>query len=285
MIDDAQGLKDSGSANKEKEVDAWRSLPLNERIAHAMTKGIADYIEVDTEEGYQLLGAPMRVIDELLMPAMEVVGKLFGEGKMFLPQVVKTARVMKRAVGVLTPYIEENKGEEQSSAGRVLVATVKGDVHDIGKNIVSGVMACNGYLINDLGVMVETKRIVDEAQAWSADVICMSGLITPSLDEMAHVAEECERRGLKIPIIIGGATTSDMHTAVKIAPLYSGVVIHAGNASDNPKILSKLLGEESELFIDYIKAEQQALRSEYEKLLKERMLIPIVEVKIGRAHV
>ena len=211
--------------------DAWRAGTLGERIGHAMLKGVADFIEQDALEGYETLGSPMAVIDTLLMPAMEHVGTLFGEGKMFLPQVVKTARVMKRAVAALTPYIEQGAAGVSNRAGKVLIATVKGDVHDIGKNIVAVVMACNGYEIKDLGVMVESQRIVDEAVAWGADCICLSGLITPSLDEMAHVCEELERRALRIPVIIGGATTSDLHTAVKIAPVYAGVVVHSPNAS------------------------------------------------------
>lgn len=201
---------------------------------------------------------------------------------MFLPQVVKTAHVMKQAVAQLTPYIEAlREGDEssQSSSGKVLIATVKGDVHDIGKNIVSVVMACNGYEINDLGVMVETMRIVDEAVAWGAEVICMSGLITPSLEEMIRVVEECESRGLQIPVIIGGATTSPIHTAVKIAPHYSGVVIHANNASDNPKILAQLLGEEREEYMNDIRLMQQSLREEYERAVQRRKLIPLATAR------
>ena len=190
-----------------QQADAWRSGTLRERIDYAMLKGVADHIEEDALEAYRELGSPMAVIDRLLMPAMEQVGELFGAGKMFLPQVVKTARVMKRAVAVLTPYIEQGAATTTHSAGKVLVATVKGDVHDIGKNIVSVVMACNGYEIRDLGVMVEAERIVDEAVAWGAQVIGLSGLITPSLDEMAHICEELERRGLRIPVIIGGGSS------------------------------------------------------------------------------
>ncbi|MFI3319742.1 MAG: methionine synthase [Rikenellaceae bacterium] len=285
LIELAEELKSQnikGDKPSAKSAEEWRTLPLKERVDYAMVKGIVDHIEADTLEGYNELQVPMRVIDELLMPAMEHVGVLFGEGKMFLPQVVKTARVMKKAVGVLTPYIEESKGSEvgSSATGKVLVATVKGDVHDIGKNIVSVVMACNGYEIHDLGVMVETLRIVEEANTWGADAICLSGLITPSLEEMIRVAEECERRGYTTPIIIGGATTSPIHTAVKIAPHYpSGVVIHANNASDNPKILSQLLGENRDLYIDHIKAEQQALRGDYERALKLRDLLPLAEAR------
>ncbi|MFI3263789.1 MAG: methionine synthase [Rikenellaceae bacterium] len=281
LIEYAQNHQSGGAkASTSKLTEEWRTLPLKERIEYAMTKGIADYIEADTQESYELLGAPMKVIDQMLMPAMEHVGVLFGEGKMFLPQVVKTARVMKQAVSQLTPYIEALKSQEGArQAGRVLIATVKGDVHDIGKNIVSVVMACNGYEIKDLGVMVETKRIVDEAAEWGADVICMSGLITPSLDEMTRVVEECEKRGVNLPIIIGGATTSPLHTAVKIAPHYSGVVIHAHNASDNPKILSQLLGEDSDLYIDHIRAEQHLMRADYERVVRERELLSLTEAR------
>ena len=264
--------------------DAWRAGTLEERIAHAMLKGVADYIEQDALEGYEALGSPMAVIDTLLMPAMEQVGALFGEGKMFLPQVVKTARVMKRAVAALTPYIEQGSGGTSHNAGKVLIATVKGDVHDIGKNIVAVVMACNGYEIKDLGVMVESERIVDEAVAWGAQSICLSGLITPSLDEMAHVCAELERRGLRIPVIIGGATTSDLHTAVKIAPVYSGAVIHSANASSNCQILAQLLGPDGDLYIDKIKADQQALRQDYARQLRMRDLLPLTEArKAGRS--
>ena len=259
--------------------DAWRAGTLEERIGHAMLKGVADYIEQDALEGYEALGTPMAVIDTLLMPAMERVGALFGEGKMFLPQVVKTARVMKRAVAALTPYIEQGSASQAHNAGKVLIATVKGDVHDIGKNIVAVVMACNGYEIRDLGVMVESERIVDEAVAWGAQCICLSGLITPSLDEMAHVCEELERRSLHIPVIIGGATTSDLHTAVKIAPVYSGAVIHSANASSNSQILAQLLGPDGGAYIDKVKADQQALREEYARKMRERDLLPLAEAR------
>ncbi len=280
LIEFAEGLKGSNSPTEQKVAEEWRGYPIDERVKYAMTKGVTEFIEADTMEGYSALGSPMKVIDELLMPAMEYVGKLFGEGKMFLPQVVKSARVMKSAVGVLTPYIEELKStSKQSSAGRVLIATVKGDVHDIGKNIVSVVMACNGYEIIDLGVMVETLKIVDEAVAQSADVICLSGLITPSLEEMIRVAEECDRRGLDIPILIGGATTSPIHTSVKIAPHYSGVVIHANNASDNPKILSDLLSDNRDKYIEQVKSEQQRLCREYELALQRKKIISLSEAR------
>ena len=262
--------------------DAWRAGSLSERIGHAMLKGVADFIEQDALEGYEALGSPMAVIDTLLMPAMEHVGTLFGEGKMFLPQVVKTARVMKRAVAALTPYIEQGAAGIPNRAGKVLIATVKGDVHDIGKNIVAVVMACNGYEIKDLGVMVESQRIVDEAVAWGADCICLSGLITPSLDEMAHVCEELERRALRIPVIIGGATTSDLHTAVKIAPVYSGAVVHSPNASRNAQILARLLGPDGESYTTEVRAAQEELRRQFEKEELSRRLIPIVEARKAR---
>ena len=262
--------------------DAWRAGTLAERIDHAMLKGVAEHIEEDALEGYRTLGSPMAVIDTLLMPAMERVGRLFGEGKMFLPQVVKTARVMKRAVAALTPYIEQGAATASHSAGRVLIATVKGDVHDIGKNIVSVVMACNGYEIRDLGVMVEAQRIVDEAVAWGAQCICLSGLITPSLDEMTHVCEELERRGLRIPVIVGGATTSALHTALKIAPVYGGTVVHSANASQNSQLLARLLGPDGERFAAEVHEEQEQLRREYRKRQQARELVPIVEVRRQR---
>ena len=271
------------SAQQEpQQADAWRSSSLAERIDYAMLKGVADHIEEDALEAYRKLGSPMEVIDRLLMPAMERVGELFGAGKMFLPQVVKTARVMKRAVAVLTPYIEQGAAASAHTAGKVLIATVKGDVHDIGKNIVAVVMACNGYEIRDLGVMVDASRIVDEAVAWGAQAVCLSGLITPSLDEMTHVCEEMERRGLRIPVIIGGATTSDLHTAVKIAPAYSGAVVHSANASQNTQILARLLGSGAEVYVEEVKRSQEGLREEYARQLRTRDLIPIVEVHKAR---
>ena len=275
----AQQVHQTAGQGQQAPDDAWRAEPLAERIAHALRKGITEHIEEDTLEGLRTLGSPMAVIDTLLMPAMEQVGTLFGAGKMFLPQVVKSARVMKRAVAVLTPYIERSGEQSSAKAGRVLIATVKGDVHDIGKNIVSVVMACNGYEIRDLGVMVEPSRIVDEAQAWPADCICLSGLITPSLDEMAHVCEELERRGLRIPVIIGGATTSELHTAVKIAPLYSGVVAHSLNASRNSLILSRLLGPDREAYAGEVKRRQEQLCAEYRRTEAARRLLPYAEVK------
>ena len=278
----AHAIREEAAAAPVQAPDAWRTGTLAERIDHAMLKGIADCIEEDALEGYRTLGSPMEVIDRLLMPAMERVGRLFGEGRMFLPQVVKTARVMKRAVAALTPYIEQGTGQSAHTAGKVLIATVKGDVHDIGKNIVSVVMACNGYEIRDLGVMVEAQRIVDEAVAWGAQCICLSGLITPSLDEMTHVCEELERRGLRIPVIVGGATTSALHTALKIAPVYGGTVVHSANASQNSQLLARLLGPDAERFAAEVHEEQEQLRREYRKRQQARELVPIVEVRRQR---
>lgn len=262
--------------------DAWRSGTLEERIGHAMLKGVADHVEQDALEAYRTLGTPIAVIDTLLMPAMERVGELFGAGKMFLPQVVKSARVMKRAVSALTPYIEQGADSTSKKAGKTLIATVKGDVHDIGKNIVAVVMACGGYEIKDLGVMVDATRIADEAAAWGADAVCLSGLITPSLDEMIRVCEELERRGMHTPVLLGGATTSDVHTAVKIAPAYSGAVIHTDNASRNNTILAQLLGSDADLYVAKVRADQQALRADYRRKEQERLLIPIIDVRKTR---
>ncbi len=253
---------ESTTQDKAATTKAWRSEPLEKRIEYAMLKGVADHIAEDTLEAYEKLKNPLAVIDTMLMPAMEHVGGLFAEGKMFLPQVVKSARVMKSAVGALLPYMEAG-ASEAPNAGKVLVATVKGDVHDIGKNIVSVVMACNGYRIEDMGVMVESEAIVEKAVSWGADVVGLSGLITPSLEEMIRVVALMERRGLSIPVIIGGATTSALHTAVKIAPHYSGAVINVRDASDNVKVLARLMGPDKETYIKEVKDKQEKLRTEY----------------------
>ena len=274
----AQQMTTIISTNTTNERNLWRSGTLAERIFHAMQHGITDHIEDDTLEGMQSLESPMKVIDSLLMPAMEQVGKLFGEGKMFLPQVVKSARVMKRAVAVLTPYL--NDGYTSSRAGKVILATVKGDVHDIGKNIVSLVLACNGFEVIDLGVMVEAEDIIKTAIEHNVDAICLSGLITPSLEEMKRVVALVEKEGLHTPIIVGGAATSEMHTAVKIAPLYSGVVAHSTNAGHNAKLLSQLTGSERIQTELEIRSTQQALRDEFER--DNKQLIPIVERRKDR---
>ncbi len=262
--------------------EAWRRLPLAERIGCAMRRGLTESIEADALEGLHTLGSPLAVIDSLLMPAMEQVGVLFGQGKMFLPQVVKTARVMKRAVAALAPYMEQGAAGTVRQAGRVLIATVKGDVHDIGKNIVAVVMACNGYEIRDLGVMVPCERIVDEAVAWQADALCLSGLITPSLDEMIRVCRELDRLSLRIPVLIGGATTSELHTAVKIAPVYRGPVVHTGDAGQNSRILAALLGPGRDAFVASLRERQEALRSQYARTDRARTFVPLAEARASR---
>lgn len=263
----AQQLKDkSGTVSDDTQRLQWRKGSVDERLAHAMLKGITDFIDEDTEEAYRSLGNALAVIEGPLMNGMNRVGELFGSGKMFLPQVVKSARVMKRAVAVLTPYIEAERREGRAaSAGRMVLATVKGDVHDIGKNIVSVVLACNGYRVEDLGVMVESERIVETAVRQQADVIGLSGLITPSLEEMAKVIVAVEQMGLRIPILIGGATTSDLHTAVKLAPLYSGPVIHVKDASDDVRVLAELGSVRREEYLRSVRERQQRLREEFER--------------------
>ncbi|BBN94577.1 B12-dependent methionine synthase, metH [Deinococcus grandis] len=239
----------------------WRDLPVQERLKHALVQGIADFVDADAEEAYQELGSPLKVIEGPLMDGMNVVGDLFGAGKMFLPQVVKSARVMKRAVAYLTPYMEAEK-QEAGGKGKVLLATVKGDVHDIGKNIVGVVLACNGYQVTDLGVMVPTEKILDEAERIGADVIGLSGLITPSLDEMVTVAREMTRRGLTLPLLIGGATTSRAHTAVKIDPAYPGAVVHVLDASRAVTTTADLLADPAGVQ-DRVRTEYDALRERH----------------------
>lgn len=261
MIDFAEQFKGKGK-KQEKENLEWREQPVAGRLSHALVKGITDFVEADTEEARQMFDKPLEVIEGPLMDGMNIVGDLFGAGKMFLPQVVKSARVMKKAVGYLIPYIEEEKrlSGDSGPAGRVLMATVKGDVHDIGKNIVGVVLGCNNFEVIDMGVMVPANKILDRAIEEKADVIGLSGLITPSLDEMVYVAAEMERRGMKYPLLIGGATTSRVHTAVKIAPKYSGPTIHVLDASRSVPVVQKLISKEKRAGFakDY--------REEYEKL-------------------
>ncbi|HPH17047.1 MAG TPA: B12-binding domain-containing protein, partial [Bacteroidales bacterium] len=230
LIEYAETVKNAGTTIQK--VDEWREFPVEKRLAHGLMKGIADFLEPDLTEARTLYSPTLKIIEGPLMDGMNIVGDLFGEGKMFLPQVVKTARVMKKAVSILLPYIEEEKSDvSSSSAGKILLATVKGDVHDIGKNIVGVVLSCNNYEIIDLGVMCPLETIIDTAIAERVDILGLSGLITPSLEEMMHVAAEMEARGMKIPLLIGGATTSKIHTAVKIDPQYSGGVIYVPDAS------------------------------------------------------
>ena len=308
LIEFATKLKEELDAKKEanggKAPEKKVEMPttLKDRIAFAMLKGITDTIDADTLDAYQKAGTPLGVIDEYLMPAMEQVGKLFGEGKMFLPQVVKSARVMKKAVAVLEPYMktpsQPPRGEETldsndayeipqntspQGAGTVVMATVKGDVHDIGKNIVGVVTQCNGFNVKDLGVMVEPETIVEEAQKCNADVIGLSGLITPSLTEMINVVKLLESKGMSTPVIIGGATTSALHTAVKIAPEYPhGIVICAHAAADNPGIIRRLLANDGKEYIAELKAQQKIIRDNYNRREADKSLLTVEESRKRR---
>jgi 5-methyltetrahydrofolate--homocysteine methyltransferase len=261
LMEFAESFK--GTSKEKKADDEWRSLPVEKRLAHALVKGIIEYIDEDTEEVRQKLGKPLLVIEGPLMAGMNIVGDLFGEGKMFLPQVVKSARVMKKSVAYLTPFLEAEKAES-SDRGKVLMATVKGDVHDIGKNIVGVVMACNGFKVIDIGVMVPAEKILQTAIDEKVDVIGLSGLITPSLDEMVHVAKEMEKAGFTIPLLIGGATTSKIHTAVKIDEHYkSGQTIYVLDASRSVPVVEKLLGEGKSEFVKDIQQEYIELRENH----------------------
>ncbi len=275
LIAFAETVKAKGKENVKDET--WRNTSVEERLKHSLVNGITDYIDADTEEARQKYPKPLDVIEGPLMDGMNVVGDLFGSGKMFLPQVVKSARVMKKSVAILTPFIEAEKevrrlahlaagtiNQEGAGAARILMATVKGDVHDIGKNIVGVVLGCNGYDIIDLGVMVPADKILDTAEREKADIIGLSGLITPSLDEMVHVAHEMKRRGMKQPLLIGGATTSRMHTAVKIAPQYDNGVLHILDASRSVTAVSTLLNQEQKKsFLEEAKQEYDALRYQF----------------------
>ena len=243
----ADALKEGGTeTNKDNKEEKWRTDPLEKRLEYALIKGIGDYLETDLAEALQKYPKAVNIIEGPLMDGMNTVGQLFGSGKMFLPQVVKTARTMKKAVSILQSHIEAQKTEGSAKAGKVLLATVKGDVHDIGKNIVGVVMACNNYEVIDMGVMVPTEQIVRKAIEDKVDIIGLSGLITPSLEEMVNVAAEMEKAGLRLPIMIGGATTSELHVALKIAPVYSGPVVWMKDASQNPIVASQLLNSEEE---------------------------------------
>ncbi len=262
--------KQSGVVTTEKIDQAWRSDPVEKRLEHALVKGITDFIDLDIEEARQKYGKPLLVIEGPLMGGMNIVGDLFGAGKMFLPQVVKSARVMKKAVAYLTPFMEAEKAERAAAGhavqaqGKVLMATVKGDVHDIGKNIVGVVLGCNNYEVIDMGVMVSCDKILQAAVERKVDVIGLSGLITPSLDEMAHVAREMERLGFKLPLLVGGATTSRTHTAVKIAPHYSGPVVHVLDASRAVPVVSSLISEEHRPdFVAKLRGDYDRLRAQH----------------------
>ena len=270
LVDFGEALKAAGGdavAATDKKAEEWRNGTVEERLSHALVKGIDTYIDTDTEEARAKLGRPLLVIEGPLMDGMSVVGDLFGAGKMFLPQVVKSARVMKKAVAYLTPYMELEKAEmaaqgiEMRAQGKIVLATVKGDVHDIGKNIVGVVLACNNYEVIDMGVMVPAEKILARARTENADIIGLSGLITPSLDEMVHVAREMERQGFTIPLLIGGATTSRAHTAIKIAPHYKEPVVHVTDASRAVPVTTSLLSEDGhDLFVEQHRAEYAAIR-------------------------
>jgi 5-methyltetrahydrofolate--homocysteine methyltransferase len=271
----AETVKSEGKVQKKD--DTWRQTPVEERLKHALVNGITEYIDEDTEEARLKYSRPLEVIEGPLMAGMDVVGDLFGAGKMFLPQVVKSARVMKKSVAWLFPFIEQEKLDNPAAAtggaGKVLMATVKGDVHDIGKNIVGVVLGCNGYDVIDMGVMVPADKILDTAEKEAVDIIGLSGLITPSLDEMVHVAREMKRRNMKQPLLIGGATTSRMHTAVKIAPQYNNGVLHVLDASRSVTAVSTLLGKEKDAFLKKTDAEYEGLRQQFANKNKKELIL------------
>lgn len=288
LVEYGEMLKAAGTGGEaaEKKVEEWRSGTVEERLSHALVKGIDSYIDIDTEEARAKLGRPLLVIEGPLMDGMGVVGDLFGAGKMFLPQVVKSARVMKKAVAYLTPFMEAEKqameaaGQVVKAQGKIVLATVKGDVHDIGKNIVGVVLACNNYEVIDMGVMVAADKILERAKTEKADLIGLSGLITPSLDEMVHVAKEMERQGFKLPLLIGGATTSRAHTAVKIAPHYSEPVVHVLDASRAVPVTTSLLSEEGKpVFVAQHRAEYEAVRKTHAAPRQQ-----VVSIEIARSR-
>jgi len=296
LIAFAENVKAKGKVEVRDE--AWRNSPVEERLKHSLINGITDYIDIDTEEARQKYPKPLDVIEGPLMDGMNVVGDLFGSGKMFLPQVVKSARVMKKSVAILTPYIEAEKevrrlaheaagtkNEEGQGAAKILLATVKGDVHDIGKNIVGVVLGCNGYDVTDLGVMVHADKILETALKNNVDIIGLSGLITPSLDEMVHVAHEMKRRNMKQPLLIGGATTSRMHTAVKIAPQYDNGVVHVLDASRSVTVVTNLLNKENKKsFLEETETEYTKLRDQFLNKQKGKSLIPYAEAVITKEY-
>ncbi len=267
-------------------LDAWRKEPVEERLKHALVKGIVDYIDTDTEEARQKCKRPLDVIEGPLMAGMSVVGDLFGSGKMFLPQVVKSARVMKKAVAYLLPFMEAEKSAGAKPQGRIVMATVKGDVHDIGKNIVGVVLQCNNYDVVDLGVMVPAAKILETAREREADVIGLSGLITPSLDEMVHVAQEMEREGFRLPLLIGGATTSRAHTAVKIAPHYRASTVHVLDASRAVGVVNSLLNEELKSAFDKkTREEYERLRQEHAAKTRKKNLLTLDQARANRTPI
>ena len=289
LLDLAERYKGQGGKRKEEDL-AWREQPVAKRLEHALVKGIADYTDEDVEEARQQFNRPIEVIEGPLMDGMNVVGDLFGEGKMFLPQVVKSARVMKKAVAYLLPFIEEEKAAsgntDDEPAGRILLATVKGDVHDIGKNIVGVVLQCNNFEVTDLGVMVPAEQILDTALEKNIDVIGLSGLITPSLDEMVNVAKEMQRRGMKTPLLIGGATTSRVHTAVKIDPRYDGDVIYVKDASRAVGVASNLVSETRyEPFVADLRSEYERVRQQHAGRQKRQKWLDIEAARANRTPI
>ncbi|MCE2756594.1 MAG: methionine synthase [Bacteroidota bacterium] len=284
LIAFAETVKDKGQGARDKGQGEWRQGTVEERLKHALINGITEFIDADTEEARQKYPKPLDVIEGPLMDGMNIIGDLFGLGKMFLPQVVKSARVMKKSVAVLTPFIEAEK-KAGSSAGKILMATVKGDVHDIGKNIVGVVLGCNGYEIIDLGVMVSADKILDEAQKHQVDIIGLSGLITPSLDEMVHVASEMKRRGMNQPLLIGGATTSRMHTALKIAPQYEGGVVHVLDASRSVSVAGSLLNQQKMSFLSNLSGDYAKLREEFANKKTSKEVLPYETAVKNRAQI
>ncbi|MEK6783423.1 MAG: methionine synthase [Bacteroidota bacterium] len=287
LLEFAETVK--GSAKKKEVDDEWRNGTIEERITHSLVKGIIDFVEADTEEARLKYGKPLHVIEGPLMAGMNVVGDLFGSGKMFLPQVVKSARVMKKSVAYLTPFLEEEKrlsGNTGQSAPKILLATVKGDVHDIGKNIVGVVLACNNYDVIDLGVMVPAGKILEAAKREKVDVIGLSGLITPSLDEMVHFAKEMEREKMDLPLLIGGATTSRIHTAVKIDPAYSGPVVHVLDASRSVPVASELINPKSRsTFQVKMKLEYANMRKDHQNRQLEKNYITLAEARKNKVKI
>jgi 5-methyltetrahydrofolate--homocysteine methyltransferase len=294
LVEHAESLKGITKEKTEKD-EEWRKRTVEERLSYSLVKGLVEYIDVDTEEARLKLGRPLHVIEGPLMDGMNIVGDLFGSGKMFLPQVVKSARVMKKAVAYLEPFLiaekEANKkagivGDGRKNAGKILMATVKGDVHDIGKNIVGVVLACNNYEIIDLGVMISCDKILEEAKKHQVDIIGLSGLITPSLDEMVHVAKEMERLNFKLPLLIGGATTSKVHTAVKIAPNYSGPVVHVNDASKSVPVASSLISNElRQGFIDNLNIDYVRVRDQNKNAQSQNKLISLAEARQNKFQI
>lgn len=283
LLEKADDYK-QGNTKVQTNKNLWREKSLNEKLSYALVKGITEYLEEDLEEAVNAYPKPLSIIEGPLMDGMTKIGELFGDGKMFLPQVVKSARVMKKAVAYLLPYIEKDKSQGQAaSAGKILLATVKGDVHDIGKNIVGVVLACNNFEIIDLGVMVPCEKIIETAIKENVDIIGVSGLITPSLDEMCHIAAEMEKRKMTIPLIIGGATTSKAHTALKIEPNYSGPVIYGYDASKTVEISKKLLGKNKKEYIKSIKKEYEEVRNTYNSYESE--LVSLKEARENKFNI